>query len=251
MKSNESHPSHFSREIPFIYEDKYPLFWQMTRWEKHMFVSIVEKLQPEVAIEIGNAQGGSLQVLSKNCQKVYALDFSKEVHEKLQGKFDNVAFHTGDSKLILPDLLKQIQDRGERLGFVLIDGDHATSGVRADINSFLHHYIPVVDCHIIFHDSFNPVCRRGIIEADWQQCPYVHGVDIDFLPGTIMEEGVITRENRSIWGGFSMAILRPEKRVGTLEVKQSLLPTYKAMYKSSRYNTLRYWIGSLFYNRYK
>ncbi len=243
-------PSDFSAAIPFLWENDYPLPWFMTRWEKLAFVSMVERLKPSVAIEIGNASGGSLQVLSKNCAKVYALDYDAAVHEKLKSKFSNVSFHTGDSKAILPALLKQISDRGERLEFILIDGDHSTSGVRGDINAILHNYKPITTCYIIFHDSFNPVCRKGIVDADWENCPYIHGVDIDFLPGYVFAEDN-AYERKGLWFGWSMAIMKPEARSGKLQVQQSLEPTYKAMFKASRNNTLTYRIMSLFKNRYK
>lgn len=239
MSMNELYK--YDSSLPSFYEDEFPNFWQMTRWEKLAFIGLVNKVKPEVAIEIGNANGGSLQVLSKNCKKVYALDFQKEVHEKLSKQFiENVAFHTGDSKQILPKLLQAIQANGEKLGFVLIDGDHTTEGVKADVNNMLHNYIPICDLIIVFHDSFNPECRKGIIEADWEKNEYVHFVDVDFLPGNIFKDQYINAEKGSLWGGLSLAYLKAEKRTSPLTVRQSLQPAYNQLFKSSRYNKLTY-----------
>lgn len=237
----------FDSNSPSFYEDEFPKFWQMTRWEKLAFIGLVNKINPEVAIEIGNAQGGSLQVLSKVCKKVYALDFSNEVHGKLKNEFTkNVEFHTGDSKVLLPEILKKIELNGDKLGFILIDGDHSTEGVRADINSVLNNYIPIVDLYIIFHDSFNPICRKGIITADWTKNDYVHFVDIDFLPGNFFKDKYHNSEKGSIWGGLSLAVLKPQKRVGELIVRESLQPTYNLMFKSSRYNQITYRLRRFF-----
>ncbi len=41
----------------------------------------------------------------------------------------------------------------------------------------------------MMHDSFNPECRRGMQEADWEKSPYVKWVDFDFVPGRIIENG--------------------------------------------------------------
>jgi len=223
----------------------------MTRWEQLSFVALVESIKPKVSIEIGNAQGGSLQILSAKSGKVYALDFNPETHEKLKGRYANVEFITGDSKKILPDLLKKIEANNEMLEFVLIDGDHSTSGVKGDINCFLHHFTPRTECVILFHDSFNPVCRKGILLADWQNCPYVHGVDTDYLPGFIMEKGTITHEKNTLWGGFAIAYMKPEIRKETLEVRESLKPMYNAMFRRSKYNGPVYRIGSLLRNRFR
>jgi len=232
----------FDPNNPSFFEDIYPNNWQMTRWEKFAFIALVQRFQPEVAIEIGNAQGGSLQVLSKVCKKIYALDFDKEVHDTLRPQFKNndIEFLTGDSKVIMPEVLAKIQSNGEKLGFVLIDGDHSTKGVRADINSILHNYIPVTEVVIIFHDSFNPICRQGILTADWTSCPYVHFVDVDYLPGAFFNETYKNSVKGSMWGGLSLAIMKPEKRSGELKVRQSLLPMYEILFKKSRYNSFRF-----------
>ena len=40
---------------------------------------------------------------------------------------------------------------------------------------------------IAVHDSGNPECRRGISSASWASSPYVHSVELDFVPGQIIE----------------------------------------------------------------
>lgn len=212
MKSNPNEPT-------FVF-DNLPLHWQMTRAEKFAFASIVDVANADVAIEIGTYKGGSLQVLSSKVKKVYSLDISPTCEETLGSHFNNVEFLTGDSSSLLPSLLDQIRKANESLGFVLIDGDHSTEGVRADINRVLK-YVPTRPLYIIFHDSFNPDCRQGILSADWQECPYVHFVETDFIPGVFHYEPFDTAQPRSMWGGLALALLLPEKRSEELIVHQS------------------------------
>src|SRR5262249_36395803 len=170
----------------FLYDDL-PLHWQMTRWEKFGFASILEAARPKVALEIGTYRGGSLQVIARHAEKIYSVDIDPAIEERLGGRFPGVEFSAGDSRAILPPLLEGIAARGEELGFVLIDGDHSTEGVRSDINAVLR-YRPVRPVYVVFHDSFHPPCRQGILAADWAACEHVHSVEVDFVPGVYHAE---------------------------------------------------------------
>ena len=211
IRSNPNYPT-------FLF-DNLPLHWQMSRGEKYAFASLVEAANPDVAIEIGTNKGGSLQILSKKAKKVFSLDISSEC-KQTPGTFDNVEFLIGDSKQLLPPLLNKISSDQESLGFILIDGDHSTEAVRADINSVLQ-YVPIRPLYVVFHDSFHPACREGILTANWHQCEYVHYVEIDFIPGVYVHEAWDTAQPRSMWGGFSLALMLPEKRTHELIIHQS------------------------------
>lgn len=125
-----------TNEPTFLWDDL-PLHWQMTRWEKYGFASILEAAKPKVAIEIGTYQGGSLQVIARRAGKVYSLDLDPSLGDRLGRRLPNVEFLSGDSRATLPPLLDRIMEQGEELGFVLIDGDHTTEGVRDDANAVL------------------------------------------------------------------------------------------------------------------
>ena len=212
MQSNPNEPT-------FLFDDL-PLYWQMTRCEKYGFSSLLEAAKPKVAIEVGTYKGGSLQVIAGHAAKVYSIDTSPNPKHQLEHRFENVEFLTGDSKKLLPELLKAISDRGEQLGFVLIDGDHSEEGVRRDIDAVLQ-YSPVNPVYIVFHDSFHPPCRRGILSAKWSDCEYVHYVEIDFVPGVYHHEQFDTAPARSMFGGLAMGLMLPEKRTQPLTVYQS------------------------------
>jgi hypothetical protein len=204
----------------------------MTRCEKYAFAALVQAMAPEVAIEIGTYQGGSLQVISQHARKVYSIDKSLESERLLRGYFHNVEFITGDSKKILPGLLEKIHHSNEKLGLVLVDGDHSTEGVKADIEAVLQ-YIPTQPLYIIFHDSFHPRSRQGILAVDWERCRHVHYVEVDFIPGVYHFEAFDTAQPRSMYGGLALALMRPEARSNELAIYQSQKGLYDTVFPHS------------------
>jgi cephalosporin hydroxylase len=156
------------------------LHWQMTSCEKFALQHILNHIRPAFAIEIGTYQGGSLQVLSNFCGIVDSIDIVPEVRSSLEHRFNNVNFYTGNSSELLPGLLEKHNSARQPVEFILIDGDHSTQGVRNDIEAILS-VPPQKQITILMHDSFNPDCRAGILSADWQSCPYVHEVEVDFI----------------------------------------------------------------------
>lgn len=219
---------------PTFLFDELPLHWQMTRCEKYAFHQLLQIARADVAIEIGTYKGGSLQLVSKYANKVYSLDISPTCKEELGPRFANVEFLTGDSKAMVADVLQQIKQEQRSLGFVLIDGDHSTEGVRGDINAVLKH-VPTRDVYIVFHDSFNPPARAGILSADWQACPHVHFVEVDYIPGVFHHRAFDTAPAGSMYGGLAVAVMKPEKRTGPLSVHQSQQGLFDAVYQASCY----------------
>lgn len=223
-------------EPTFVFDDL-PLHWQMTRCEKYAFAALLDVARPQVAIEIGTYKGGSLQVIADKAQQVYSLDISPDCEATLGARFDNVEFLTGDSQELLPPLLQRLTDEQQQLGFVLIDGDHSTEGVRRDINAVLQ-YRPARPMYIVFHDSFHPPCREGILAADWQNCPWVHFVEVDYIPGVYHHEAFDTAQPRSMYGGLSVALMKPEERSDDLVIHQSQRGLFDTVYEHSCHNTM-------------
>jgi len=213
---------------PAFTETDFPLDWSMTRNERYGFIHILQKIKPKVAIEIGTYNGGSLQVISQYADKVYAIDNDKTIIERLGSKFSNVEFLIGDSKDILPKLIKEIQDKGENLEFALIDGDHSTEGVAADIKNLIA-YKPKNSFHILLHDSFNPKCRKGMKIVDYNINKHVHYVELDFISGVFAPDNL----KREMWGGIAHIILLAEERLTQLKVYQSQEKLYNIAYKRS------------------
>jgi cephalosporin hydroxylase len=183
---------------------EFPLPWLMNIGERFALAGLLQWLKPRLSLEIGTHQGGSLQALSKFSEHVISIDRNPEVSRELEARFPNVFFRCGDSAKLLPVIVDETNRSDAVLDFVLIDGDHTTAGVRRDIEALLK-LVPRARCVILMHDSGNPDCRAGIKSAPWSACPYVHDMQLDFVPGPGFNQW-------GQWGGFACALLRPEKR---------------------------------------
>jgi predicted O-methyltransferase YrrM len=207
-----------------IFEDVYDLNWQMSQSERFCLITLLEKIKPEIAIEIGTSNGGSLQVISKYAKKVYAIDIDPTVIDRLGSKFKNVEFLIGDSKIIIPKLITELQENNKSIEFALIDGDHSSRGVQLDIENILK-YVPLKSLTIIMHDSFNPKCRKGMLAPSYNEYKHVHYVEIDYISG-----GFILNNNREMWGGFGKIILLAKARSEQLKIGQSQKELFRIAY---------------------
>ena len=224
--------------IPNFIENDYPLDWSMTRNESYCLVKLLEKIKPKIAIEIGVYNGGSLQVLSLNSKKVYAIDIDPSVKERLKNNFNNVEFLIGDSKIIVPKLIKELQKNNESLEFALIDGDHSELGVKSDLENILN-YTPLKSLNIILHDSFNPTCRKGMKSINYNNNEHIHYVELDYISGVYEPDGL----KKEMWGGFAHIVLLKDIRKGKLLVHQSQEKIFNIAYLHSKHflqNKLRF-----------
>ena len=216
--------------VPNFIEKDYSLDWSMTRNERYCLIQLLKKIKPKITIEVGTYNGGSLQVLSENSEKVYAIDIDIKVKERLQHKFENVVFLIGDSKKIIPQLIKELNENNESIEFALIDGDHSELGVKSDIENLIN-YIPHNSLNIILHDSFNPYCRKGMKAVNYNQNKHVHYVELDYISGAFEPDGL----KKEMWGGFAHVVLLKEEREGELQVYQSQKKLYDIAYLHSKY----------------
>lgn len=203
--------------------------WQMEPSEQMTLVALLSQLCPEVAIEIGSRDGGSMQVLSRFSKRLISLDVDPSCPARLAAKFPNVEFVTGRSDVTLIPLLQRLATEQSLLKLVLIDGDHSAEGVRRDIESLLT-YRPVCPLFVVMHDSFNPAVREGIASAPWNDCPYVASLELDYVPGVITRGG---EEDREMWGGFALAVMTPQPRQGSLQVSARMQHLFDAVYYHS------------------
>ena len=91
----------------------------MSAAEQFVLAGVLERLRPEVALEIGTFQGGSLQVLSRFAGTVFSIDSDPRVQERLAPLFPGVRFHIGPSRDMIPAAFARMRDSGMRLGFAL------------------------------------------------------------------------------------------------------------------------------------
>lgn len=207
-----------------------PLYWEMTNSEKISLLLLLININPKISIEIGTKQGGSLQLISKYSDKVYSLDIDPMVKD-LEPVFKNVEFIIGDSKNTLPNLLQQLQAKGETPDFIFIDGDHSSEGVRQDITNALSTNITKT-LTILMHDSFNPDCRKGMLQVDYTINKNIQLVDIDFIQG-IYSPTCFT--HAEMWGGFGLIYLDITDTSKVLVIKESSRYSYEKLWDLSKH----------------
>ena len=210
--------------------NKLPLYWEMVNAEKIALLNLLNDIRPIISIEIGTREGGSLQLISQLSETVYSLDIDPSV-KNLKEKFPNVHFITGDSKQTLPALLNDLHIKNEQPDFILIDGDHSAEGVKRDIENILELKIikPLV---VLMHDSFNPTCRKGMLDADYTINNDVEKVEIDFVQGVFSPSAATKGE---MWGGFGLIRLNPDSNNDNLEIEQSNAYSYLRTFVLSKH----------------
>ncbi len=177
----------------------------MSLGDRAALEGIVAQCQPRLAVEIGTAQGGSLERIAAHSVEVHAVDRDMEL---LAARPPNATLHEGDSRLVVPELLEQFAAERRNVDLALVDGDHSPEGVRADLEALLSS--PAVGRTIILlHDSYNPGVRSGIAAADPAARDKVVGVEWDFIPGGVIRSGRLAGQ---LWGGFALVIVddRPD-----------------------------------------
>lgn len=192
--------------------------WQMMPWEQIGLTGVLARVRPKGALEVGVYHGGSLSLTSQFAQRIIAIDIDPDVRTRFTCP-RNAELRIGSSTDLIPGALASFQQQGLSLNFVLIDADHSEAGVRRDIELVLA-YRPSEPMFILMHDSGNPMTRRGILSADWAVNPHLHLVDLDFIPGQIIEHSV--EGNRGeIWGGLALAYLDSGFRSGAPVIRES------------------------------
>lgn len=205
--------THLPNSVNELLFSEYINDWVMQHEERSALISLLSKIRPECAIEIGTKDGGSLSAIAKFSKKVYTIDIDPTCSERIGRKFSNVEFVTGPSEKTLIPLIKKLQETNVGIEFVLIDGCHTRHAVRQDIENLLHIIRPTLPLYVVLHDSFSPECRQGMIEANWDANPYVHFVELDFITGRFEPDYRMTC-------GFALALLLPFKRNGNLNIHE-------------------------------
>jgi hypothetical protein len=186
--------------------------------ERLALTGLLARHQPYCSIEVGTYQGGSLSLICQYSKMIFSIDIDETIPSRLN--LPNVNFLTGPSHVILPHLLNELDRAGIPIEFVLIDGDHSAAGVKRDIACLLR-YVPKKPMFVALHDSFNPECRQGMLEAGWERSPHCHWVDLDFVPGRI--------GGQQLWGGLALAQFLPVVRNGDLQINRTAEEMFQAL----------------------
>ena len=80
------------------------------------------------------------------------------------------------------------------------------------------------------HDSFNPDCRKGMLQVDYSSNKSIQFVDIDFVNG-IYSPSVSTKSE--MWGGFGLIILDSNELITKPIIRKSSEFSYQMNYTYS------------------
>jgi hypothetical protein len=174
--------------------------WQMSYGERAALEGLLSQRQPALAVEIGTAEGGSLERIALHSREVHSFDLVEP--EPAARALENVTFHSGDSHVLLPQMLAEFAASDRVVDFVLVDGDHSSEGVRRDIEDLLNS--PATsDTLIVIHDTMNEVVRAGLEQVEFEAWPKVAYVELDFVPGYMFLEESLLGE---LWGGLGLVV---------------------------------------------
>jgi hypothetical protein len=159
--------------------------WLMSAREKLGLIGLLHCLKPKKVLELGYHRGGATKWLSQFSEQVITVDVNEFV-SNAPNLFHNVEAWN------CPTLEATSRIKKENLFFdlAIIDADHSRQAVYADINGIINH-----SDIILMHDSFNPECRKGMIDALKNQKS--HAYYLDFIPSVSKNDG--------LWGGLAIA----------------------------------------------
>jgi hypothetical protein len=174
--------------------------WQMTLGERAALEGLLARLVPELAVEIGTAEGGSTRCLTRYAREIHSFDVAHP--EGLTDELPAVIAHTGDSHVLLPAFLERLASAGRSVDFALVDGDHTADGVRSDVEDLLNS--PAVErTAIVVHDTANEDVRSGLEQLALEDHPAVAHVDLDLVPGHLSADGAFAGQ---LWGGLGLIV---------------------------------------------
>lgn len=175
--------------------------WQMTLGERAAMEGALAQCKPQLAIEIGTAEGGSLRRIAAHAEEVHSFDLvTPQVPLE---EIPNVTLHMGDSHQLLPETLNQFAEESRNVNFVLVDGDHSADGVRRDLDDLLSSPA-IADTVILIHDTANEQVRSGLDAVRYAAYPKVAHVNLDFVPGYMFKDPDHLHE---LWGGLGIVIV--------------------------------------------
>jgi methyltransferase family protein len=173
----------------------------MSFGERAALEGLLAQLRPALSIEIGTAEGGSLARLAAYSKRVHSFDLVEPLDRAKA--LPNVQFHTGDSHVLLPQLLSKLAQSRFNVDFVLVDGDHSEEGVFQDVHDLLWSDA-LIRTVIVPHDTTNGTVRAGLERVPYGQFPKVVYVDLDFVPGYLSREGPFCGQ---LWGGLGLVVV--------------------------------------------
>jgi cephalosporin hydroxylase len=194
--------------------------WQMALGERAAIEGLLSDLKPVLSIELGTAQGGSLERIAVH---------SEEVEEDA---FPNVTFHRGDNHVLLPQLLAWFEREGRNVDFALVDADHTREGVRRDVEDLLGSRA-VSRTFIVVHDTMNEDVADGLAAVDLDAHPKVVFADFAFVQ--LHQDPHALEE---IWGGLGLIVCDEDATLGVPRERREHDRSWRATLRSGAWRAL-------------
>jgi hypothetical protein len=179
--------------------------WQMSYGERAALEGILAQLRPHLAVEVGTAEGGSLSRIAAYSEKVLSFDLVPPA--AAVSELDNVTCHTGDSHVLLPQVLADLAAEGQAVDFVLVDGDHSAEGVQRDLQDLLASDATRLTV-ILVHDTMNDTVRAGVERVNLPRHPKVVLVELDWIPGYLARREPYRLQ---LWGGLGLVVVDSDR----------------------------------------
>ena len=206
--------------------------WQMSCREKLCIIGLLECLKPKKVIEFGYHRGGATKWLSQFAEKLISVDVNEFVSEASK-KYSNVE----PWKCTTGEAINKIKADNLSFDLAIIDADHSRRAVANDVSGILPHAEV-----ILMHDSFNPACRRGMLDA--LQSQNSHAFYLDFIPSILKRDG--------LWGGFAIAwkseTPRPQKEFLGEESPYSAVWLQSSVHFKSKFLQLKHFFSQIVQN---
>ena len=159
--------------------------WLMSSREKLGLIGLLQCLNPKSVIELGYHRGGATKWLTQFSKKVLTVDVNEFVSDAPSQYSNLEAWNCSTVEAI-----KRIKEENMSFDLAIVDADHSRLSVYKDIQGILPHAKV-----LLMHDSYNPKCRKGMLDALKTQ--NTHAYFLDFIPSTLKYDG--------LWGGLAIA----------------------------------------------
>jgi hypothetical protein len=173
----------------------------MSLGERAALEGILTQSKPKLAIEVGTAEGGSLERIALHAEEVHSFDLVAPA--LAVGEEPHVHLHTGDSHTELPKTLAEFARAGRNVDLALVDGDHSADGVYRDVFDLLQSPA-VAKTIILIHDVNHEEVRSGVERVPYASFAKVKRVELDWVPGYLFKEESLRNE---LWGGLGMILV--------------------------------------------
>lgn len=175
--------------------------WQMTLGVRAALEGVLAQRKPRLAIGVGTAEEVSLRRLAAHAEEVHFFDLGGP-HVPVE-ETPNVTLYSGDPGQLLPEMLKSFAEEGRNVDFALLDASHSGDDVRRDLDHLLSSPA-VADTVILLHGVTNEQVRSGLDAVPYAAYPKVAHVNLDFVPGYMLQE---PDRRHELSGGLGLVIV--------------------------------------------